>query len=138
MLASRKPTILVVDDEKSVRELMRLILEQEGFVVHAAEGGKEAIKIASDPDVMIDIVITDILMPRMNGKDLANRIASMKPFIKVLFVSAYSAELLSTHNLSPEGAELIRKPFTKEILLDRIGRVWASSPSWKELVSKHP
>jgi two-component system cell cycle sensor histidine kinase/response regulator CckA len=111
------------------------MLEQEGYEVHVADGGRAAIKIASDPDILIDIVITDILMPHMNGKDLANRIASMKPFIKVLFVSAYGADILSTHNLCPEGADVIRKPFTKETLLGRIARVWAHSPNWKDLVS---
>jgi two-component system, cell cycle sensor histidine kinase and response regulator CckA len=136
LLASRKPTVLVVDDEFRVRELMRINLEAEGFAVYAADGGKEAIRIASDPDILIDILITDILMPHMHGKELANRISSIKPFIKVLFVTAYSAEILTSHHLSPEGADFIKKPFTKEILLERISRVWASSPNWMELVAK--
>jgi CheY-like chemotaxis protein len=135
LLASRKPTILVVDDEKSVRELIRLSLEAEGYEVYTADGGKEAIRIASDPNALIDIIITDILMPHMHGKELANRISVMKPFIKVLFVTAYSAEILTSHHLCPEGADFIKKPFTKEILLERISRVWASSPKWTELVA---
>jgi two-component system, cell cycle sensor histidine kinase and response regulator CckA len=136
VLASRKPSILVVDDDRAVRDLIRRMLEQEGFSVLAADGGKEAIHIASDPDVLIDIVITDILMPNMNGKELATRISSMKPFIKVIFISAYTAELLSTHRLCPEGSDFIKKPFTKEALINRVSRVWASSPKWKDLVSK--
>lgn len=136
MLASRKPSILVVDDERSVRELIRLNLESDGFEVYTAGGGKEAIQIAADPETIIDILLTDILMPHMNGKELANRISSMKPFIKVLFVSAYSAEILSSHRLCPEGADYIKKPFTKEALLERISQVWTSSPKWTELVHK--
>jgi CheY-like chemotaxis protein len=136
LLASRKPTLLVVDDERSVRDLIRLQMESEGFEVHTAVGGKDAIRIASDPEIAIDIVITDILMPHMNGKELANRISSLKPFIKVLFVTAYSAELLTSHKLCPDGADFIKKPFTKEILLERISRMWASSPTWSDLVAK--
>lgn len=136
MLANKKPTILVVDDDKAVRELICLMLESEGYEVFSAEGGRQAISIAVKPEVNIDILITDILMPHMHGKELANRICAIRPFIKVLFVSAYTAEILSTHNLCPDGADFIKKPFTKELMMERISRVWASSPKWKELVSK--
>ena len=101
-----------------------------------ADGGKAAIEIACRPEANIDILITDIIMPHMNGKDLANRICAIRPFIKVVFVSAYSAELLFSNNLCPEGCDIIRKPFTKETLLNRIRQVWTTSPKWKELVSK--
>jgi two-component system cell cycle sensor histidine kinase/response regulator CckA len=136
VLANKTPTILVVDDEKSIREIIQLHLESQGFEVFTADGGKNAIDIASKLDINIDILITDIIMPHMNGKDLANRICAIKPFIKVLFVSAYSAELLFSNNMCPEGCDIIRKPFTKETLLNRIAQVWTSSPKWKELVSK--
>lgn len=136
MLASRKPRILVVDDERSVRELIRINLESEGIKVYAAEGGKQALEICIKPDSAVDILITDILMPHMNGRDLANRISSIKPYIKVLFVSAYSAEILTQYNLCPEGADYIKKPFTKTQLLDRISRVWDSSPQWKEILAR--
>jgi two-component system, cell cycle sensor histidine kinase and response regulator CckA len=136
MLASRKPTILVVDDEQTVRELIVLFLETAGFKVYQASGGHMALEIVTRPDIIVDILVTDIIMPRMNGKELANRISTFKPHIKVLFVSAYSAEILSSQNLCPEGSDYVRKPFSKEILMARISKVWASSPKWKELVSK--
>jgi two-component system, cell cycle sensor histidine kinase and response regulator CckA len=136
VLASKKPTILVVDDNKAVRELIRTHLETEGYDVFVADGGKAAMAIVSVPEIMVDILVTDILMPHMNGKDLANRICSIKPSIKVLFVSAYTGEILSAHNLCPDGADYIKKPFTKEILLEKVSRVWASGPRWKELVSR--
>jgi two-component system cell cycle sensor histidine kinase/response regulator CckA len=135
MLANKQPNILIVDDEPQVRSWMQAILSSQNYPVWTAENGKDAIKIAADPDSEIDILITDIIMPQMNGKDLANRIAAIRPFIKVLFISAYTAEILAPNNLCPEGADLIKKPFTRETLLDRISRVWASSPKWKELVS---
>ena len=136
MLASRKPNILVVDDEQSVRELIALFLETSGFTVFQAPGGHEALKFVTSPDSLVDILVTDIIMPKMNGKELANRVCSVKPHIKVLFVSAYSAEILSSQNLCPTGADYIRKPFNKEALLNKISRVWVTSPKWRELVSK--
>lgn len=136
MLANKKPTILVVDDEKPLRELIQLLLESQGFEVFTAESGKSAIETACLPEANIDILITDIIMPQMNGKDLANRICAIRPFIKVVFVSAYSAELLFSNNMCPEGCDIIRKPFTREALLNRIAQVWSSSPKWKELISR--
>ena len=135
MLASKKPTLLVVDDERSVRELISLNLKASGFEVYEAKSGREALDIAAAPETNIDVLISDIIMPHMNGRDLANRIASMKPHIKVLFMSAYSAEILSNFKLCPDGADYIRKPFTMAALVERIGRVWASSPRWREFVT---
>lgn len=136
MLANRKPIILVVDDDASVRELIVLFLETAGFTVYQAPGGHEAMELVTAPEIMVDILITDIIMPKMNGKELANRVCSIKPHIKVLFVSAYSAEILSSQNLCPTGADYIRKPFNRETLLNKISRVWVMSPKWRELVSK--
>lgn len=136
MMENKKPNILVVDDDPSVRELICLFLESAGYQVYQAEGGREAMKLVTAPDIIVDILVTDIIMPYMNGVDLANRICSVKPEIKVLFVSAYSAEILSSQNLCPEGADYIRKPFGRELLLNRISQIWTSSPRWKELVSR--
>ncbi|HKP97564.1 MAG TPA: response regulator [Fibrobacteria bacterium] len=136
MLSSKNPTILVVDDEKSVRELICLNLLASGYEVFEAEGGRQALQIAADPENYVDILITDIIMPQMNGRDLASRMCTFKPFLKVLFISAYSAEILTSNKLCPDGADFIKKPFTMKTLLDRISHVWASSPKWKELVSR--
>lgn len=136
MLANRKPNILVVDDDQSVRELLVLFLETSGFTVFSAPGGHEAMIFATAPDTIVDILITDIIMPKMNGKELANRVCSINPHIKVLFVSAYSAEILSSQNLCPDGADYIRKPFNREGLLNKVSRLWAASPKWRELVSR--
>lgn len=134
VLTSKQPSILIVDDEKPIRDLLEIYLE--GFKVYVASDGRQALEICGRPDLDLDILVTDILMPQINGRELANRICSIKPFIKVLFISAYSAEILSHYNLCPDGADYIKKPFTRAVLLDRINRVWATSPHWKELVSK--
>ncbi|MEO6095004.1 MAG: response regulator [Fibrobacteria bacterium] len=125
-----------MDDEPSVRDIARRTLEKEGYTVYTADGGKAALLVVTEPDMQIDILITDILMPFMNGRDLANRISGIKPGIKVLFISAYTAEILTQNHMCPEGSELIKKPFTKASLLERIDRVWAGGITWKELVSR--
>ncbi len=130
-----KPTILVVDDEGRIRDLIRIFLETAGYRVLDAEGGRQAILLASNPDANIEILVTDIIMPFMNGRELANRICSINPYIKVLFISAYAAEILRHHRLCPDGADFIRKPFTSEDLLTRISRILASGPKWKDLVA---
>jgi two-component system, cell cycle sensor histidine kinase and response regulator CckA len=131
-----KPVILVVDDEPRVLELIRLMLEHEGYSVLVAASGREAIRIACEPEANIDILVTDIIMPHMNGKELANRISMIRPYIKVLFISAYAAEILSHSNLCPEGSDFIRKPFLKEELVNKISRVMESGQKWKDLVSR--
>jgi len=124
-----------VDDERSVRDLICLSLKVAGFDVFEAPGGREAIQIATAPESNIDILISDIIMPQMNGRDLANRISSIRPYIKVLFMSAYTAEILSSFKLCPAGSDYIKKPFTMGALMERIERVWALSPKWRELAS---
>lgn len=113
-------------------------LRASGFDVFEAQGGREALTIATTPETNIDILISDIIMPHMNGRDLANRLSSIRPFIKVLFMSAYTAEILTNFKLCPDGADFIKKPFTMAELTDRISRVWAMSPKWRELVSRDP
>jgi len=136
MQANKKPIVLVVDDDAAIRDIARRNLEEEGYEVYTADGGKAALLLVTQPDMQIDILITDILMPYMNGRDLANRVSGIKPGIKVLFISAYTAELLTQNHMCPEGAELIKKPFTKSYMLERIERVWADGVIWKELVTR--
>ncbi|MDB5102887.1 MAG: multi-sensor hybrid histidine kinase [Fibrobacteres bacterium] len=136
MKENGKPTLLVVDDEPNVRELVSLLLRNAGYTVYQADGGEEAIAMVADPDFKVDILLTDIIMPGMNGRELADRICALNPRIKVLFVSGYSANVLASRALCPEGADYIRKPFGAEMLLDRVSRVWSSSPKWYELLQQ--
>lgn len=122
-ISSRKPLILVVDDEKDIRVLVRFMLEEEGYRVIDAEGGREALLIAADPVYPISLLVTDILMPHMNGRDLADRVASIRPAIKVLYISAYSAEILAAHNLCPEGSDYVKKPFNQKTLAAKVRAV---------------
>jgi DNA-binding response OmpR family regulator len=135
MTANNAPVALVVDDDEGARGLIQLHLRAEGFQTFVADGGKAAVTLAANPMNRIDILITDILMPHMNGWDLANRISRRRPGLKVLFVSAYSSEILSVNRLCPPGADLIRKPFSRESLVSRVARVFAGKKTWKDMAS---
>jgi len=123
MEESSKPLILVVDDEKEIRTLVRLMLEEGGYRVIDSESGRDAIAIAANSTDPVSLLITDILMPVMNGRDLAEKVASIRPTIKVLYISAYSAEILSSHNLCPDGSDYIKKPFDAKTLLAKVAQV---------------
>lgn len=136
MTANPKPTVLVVDDEKPVRNLIRTILQGAGYPVLDARDGKEALKMISLPGSKIDILVADVIMPGMNGKNLANRICAILPEVRVLFISAYTADVLAYHNLYPDGVDFLRKPFRRAELIEKVTRIMAVSFTWKELVSK--
>lgn len=136
MLANKKPSLLIVEDDLATRDLARAVLEADGYVVFFAASARDAISAAAVPDRQIDILITDSIMAQMPGRELANRIASIKPSLKVLFASAYGAEVLTSHNLSPEGADCLRKPYTADQIRERVAKVMASGRQWRALVAK--
>jgi two-component system cell cycle sensor histidine kinase/response regulator CckA len=79
----------------------------------------------------IDLLLTDVVMPSMNGRELANRIAAARPGIKVLFMSAYSDQILYSHGVVPQGVSLIRKPFRLDDLVVKIQDVLQAGAVWK-------
>lgn len=115
--------ILVVDDEADVREYLRIILENHGYRVIEADSGKAALTIAARQDPPLSLMITDILMPRMNGKDLAIRIRSILPQLKILYMSGYALEILNDLNLCPDPAALMRKPLDANATLSAVTRI---------------
>src|SRR5690349_9775770 len=86
--------ILVVDDEESIRDLTRRILTRGGYEVIAASGGEEALSLITDESEQVDLLLTDVIMPRMSGKELAERFSSLRAGARVLYMSAYSDRLI--------------------------------------------
>jgi CheY-like chemotaxis protein len=103
--------VLVVDVVEALRDLVRVVLEPAGYEVTIAGGGDEALR-HPDPDLLI----TDILMPGMNGRELADRIWARAPGTRVLFISGYAGEDVQLD----EGARFLAKPFTPGELLDQV------------------
>ncbi len=129
-------TILVVDDESEVRIMLQEQLKTFGFTVLVAEGGPEALKLSQEYPETIHLLLTDVLMPRMNGGTLAARMTSARPDIKVLYMSGFTPNMAVHHSVLDPGTAFLPKPFTPEILLRTI-RVILDAPRSSERRASH-
>ena len=121
--ASRGETILLVEDEEIVREPTRRILIDQGYAVLAAASAEEALHIAGEHQGEIELLLTDVVMPGRSGTDLAARLSRIRPRTKVIYISGYTSDAISTRALSDEGVDLIEKPFTSPDLLHTVREV---------------
>jgi len=113
-------TILIVEDEDLVRSLAATLLKQHGYNILLAGNGQQALRIISEPGQKVDLVLTDIVMPEMDGIELANRLQSLAPATRILFMSGYLDETLDTHAFDQETMSLLKKPFGAEELVRRV------------------
>ncbi|MDX9964916.1 ATP-binding protein [Desulfobacter postgatei] len=109
-------TILLVEDEPSILRMTRMMLERMGYKVLAAGTPAEAIALARKYAGQIHLLMTDVVMPEMNGRDLAGNLLALYPDLKRLFMSGYTANLIAQHGLLAEGVNFIQKPFSREQL----------------------
>jgi len=115
--AAEEGTILVVDDEDAMRTLVTRILEQDGYAVIAAASGQAALEAVENNPGGIDLLLADVIMPKMLGTELASRVTSAHPEIPVVFMSAYSRHELQSQGKLNEDVTLVEKPFEFEELL---------------------
>ncbi|HEX4995632.1 MAG TPA: response regulator [Methylomirabilota bacterium] len=113
-------TILVVDDEAQVRTLARDILLGAGYRVLEAEDGEQALRVAEDHPGAIHVLLTDIMMPGINGKELADRFLAARPDAKAIFMSGRAAEVISDAGVLIPVDAFLAKPFTVERLLNKV------------------
>ncbi len=113
-------TILVVEDEEIVRELVCEVLDQQGYHVLCAANGREALKMAEEYSGRIDLLLTDVVMPQMNGHELAALLIARRPGLKVLYVSGYSDNDIGHHGVLDAEVELLEKPFSPRTLAQKI------------------
>ncbi len=130
-------TILVVDDDAWVRVLARDVLAADGYRVLEAADGPDAIRVASEHPGPIHLLLTDVVMPGMNGCELAAALAARRPGMKVMFMSAYDRDFLVARGLDPTGP-VITKPFTIEYLARRVGLVLGARPRPRAPASRLP
>jgi len=116
-------TILLVEDEELVRNLNREILESYGYKVIEARNGVEALKICSEGEIIIDLLMTDVVMPEMGGSELASKLAVSRPDLKVLFTSGYTDDAVIRHGVKDEGTNFLQKPFSLDTLLNKVREV---------------
>jgi signal transduction histidine kinase/ActR/RegA family two-component response regulator len=122
-------TILLVEDEEVVRGLTRKILMQVGYNVLDAKGGDEAIRVCHAHPGPIDLLLTDVVMPEISGKEVADRLLELRPSIRVLYMSGYTDEAIVQHGVLDANVKFIQKPFTWVGLTRKVREVLNRKPS---------
>jgi len=121
-LPGGRETILIVEDEPGVLKLTRAMLEPLGYTVLTSGSPKEAVRVARERAGRIDLLVTDVVMPEMNGHDLAAALRALHPGLRCLFMSGYTADIIANQGVLREGVSLVEKPFSARLLADRIRR----------------
>jgi two-component system, cell cycle sensor histidine kinase and response regulator CckA len=116
-------TILVVEDDDQVRQLACTILENSGYQVLAAQGGSQALKMAEAHQGEIHLMLTDVIMPGMNGKEVYAKARHIHPGLRVLFMSGYTTNVIARHGILEQGIQFIQKPFSVSDLTTKIRQV---------------
>ncbi len=113
-------TILLVEDDDIMRSLTKKGLEEHGYTVIEADDGKSAIEwVESHPDP-VDLLLTDVVMRRVGGPELVSRLQTLRPNLKVIYMSGYTGELMAEREVLSRGITLLEKPFTRAALLNTI------------------
>jgi CheY-like chemotaxis protein len=116
-------TILFVEDERQVRELVSQVLSRLGYTVLVASDGASALKIARERGRGIDLLLTDVVMPQMSGPEVFSRVSAAMPGIGVLYVSGYTGDAVLRHGITEEGVPFLQKPFTALALARKVREV---------------
>jgi PAS domain S-box-containing protein len=116
-------TVLLVEDEVRVRSLARRMLESEGYKVLEVPGGMEALLMASQHKGPIHLLLTDVVMPLMSGRELAERLAKQRPEMKILYMSGYTDDTVVRHGVLESGVAFLQKPFAPEVLARKVREV---------------
>ena len=116
-------TVLILEDEESILKMTQMMLERMGYKVLVAGTPGEAIALAREHAGEIRLLITDVVMPEMNGRDLAGNLLSLYPNLKRLFMSGYTANVIAHHGVVDEGVQFIQKPFAKQDLAIKVREV---------------
>ena len=126
-MAHPRETILLVDDEATVRRFSSRVLQKHGFEVVTAASGHEALEAAHGRSD-IDLLMTDVMMPGMNGCQLAEILLARRPSLRVLFVSGYAEDVLATNVGLMPGTAFLGKPFKPKTLVTKVREVLDTSP----------
>jgi CheY-like chemotaxis protein len=122
-VASSGETILLAEDEDSVRRLAKRVLEAQGYTVLEAVNGEAALRLAADYAGVIDLLLSDVVMPELGGRLLAERLVAQRPDIEVLFMSGYTDDEILRRGLLERGQRLLQKPFTGSALAHEVRTV---------------
>ena len=132
-----RETILLVEDEANLRRLIHQYLENQGYRILDAEDGAAALQIAAGHGGTIDLLLTDVVMPGMNGRELAAQITAQRPEVRVLYISGYTENAIGHDGLLDAGINLLQKPFSLPTLKDRVRELLDSEPIPQEAIMPH-
>ena len=116
-------TILLVEDEESVRVLLLEILESEGYTVLVASDGQEALRMCREYEGAVNLLVTDVVMPGMSGRQLVEQMAKSRPEMKVLYMSGYTDDAIVRHGMLETGMAFLQKPFTPDAAARKVREV---------------
>ncbi|MFC1896521.1 PAS domain S-box protein, partial [Thermodesulfobacteriota bacterium] len=116
-------TILIAEDDDGLRKLARTVLKQSGYKVLEAENGEDALRVGEGHDGLIDLLLTDVVMPKMGGKEVADRLQPLHPQMKVIYMSGYTDNAIAHHGVLALELTFIQKPFTPEGLTRKVREI---------------
>ena len=116
-------TILLVEDEETLRKLASSILEGYGYTVLSAGNGEEALQLLNDSPGIPHLLLTDVVMPKMSGRKLSDRVKAIHPGTRVLFMSGYTDNAIVHHGVLDQGVSYLQKPFTPKALARKVREV---------------
>lgn len=120
-----RPTVLVVDDEEDLRDIMRRMLERRGYSTMIAGNADEAVAICRDHEGPVDVLVTDLGLPGVSGGELARSALGLRPELGVVYISGLPKDIAVTKGLIADDALLVKKPFTSDLLLEALRLVLA-------------
>jgi DNA-binding response OmpR family regulator len=120
LMTIKTKNILVVDDEPAILQLVAETFAAPEFHIYTAKDGVEALRLIDDSSTAIDILLVDVVMPRLNGPELVRVILSYHPEIKIIFMSGYSDNVLDQYGIVASRIRYIKKPFTPDILVQAV------------------
>jgi len=109
-------SVLLVEDNDALRDAITAVIQRLGYRVWSAPGAEEAMVLLEEPALHLDLLLTDVIMPGSNGRELRDRALRLRPDLKVLYMSGYTADVIAEKGVLPEGTEFIQKPFTREAI----------------------
>ena len=116
-------TLLIVENEAAIRNLLQMALRKNGYTVLAAESGREALDLVRDHSGPIHLLITDVMMPDIDGPELVRRLSSIRPDTRTLFMSGYMDDALGDQGVLPANVNFIQKPFSPRAFAQKVREI---------------